>query len=143
MKDLQLQGNDSPSLLALNNKDLSIGAPGTGLLKIFGTMRYPISNPAQGTAATTVAGSGTIDTTVGWQRVTNAGAITGVILEVGTVHGQICIITVDKDASGSVTMAAAGTSHVGTGTGCVIAVGAGRIFIWDATDAIWVELGET
>lgn len=133
-------------LLATGSNNLTIGANGAGFLRLYcgsGALQFPISNPAQGTAATTVASSGTIDTTQTWQRITNAGAITGVILEAGTVHGQICIVSVDKDASGSVTMAAAGTSHVSTGTGCVIAIGAGRIFIWDATDAIWCELGET
>lgn len=126
--------------------DLAIGLGSTGFIKLVtngGALQLPTSNPAEGTAATTVAGSGTIDTTVGWQRITNAGAITGVILEAGTVHGQICIISNDKDAVGSVTMAAAGTSRVSTGTGCVIAIGAGRIFIWDNTDLIWCELGET
>lgn len=136
----------TPMIMATGTNNLTIGCNGAGLLRLYcngGSLVYPISNPAAGTAATTVASSGTIDTTVGWQRITNAGAITGVILEAGTVHGQLLFLSVDKDAVGSVTMAAAGTSRVATGTGCVIAIGAGRIFIWDATDAIWCELGET
>lgn len=106
-----------------------------------GSLYAPRSNPAAGTAATTVAGSGTIDTTIFWQRVTNAGAITGVILEAGTAHGQIALVTVDKDASGSVTMAAEATSNVCSGTGAVIAAGETAMFIWDATDTCWSENG--
>lgn len=141
---LDLSG--TPMLMSTGAYDLTVGCNGAGYLRLYmgtGTMQVPVSNPAQGTAATTVAGSGTIDTTQYWQRITNAGAITGVILEAGVVHGQKVLISVDKDASGTVTMAAAGTSRVGTGTACVIAVGAAREFIWDATDAIWCECGET
>lgn len=136
----------TPMLLATGSNPFTLGCNGAGTLRLYmgsGTLQFPVSNPAQGTAATTVATGGTIDTTQMWQRITNAGAITGVILEAGTMHGQICIVSNDKDAVGSVTMAAAGTSRVSTGTSCVIAIGAGRIFIWDATDAIWCELGET
>lgn len=106
-----------------------------------GSKFFPISNPAAGTAATTVATSGTIDSTIFWQRVTNAGAITGVIIEAGTAHGQAVFVTVDKDASGSVTFAAEGTSNVCSGTSAVIAAGEGALFLWDATDTCWAELG--
>lgn len=136
----------TPSFLTSGNQNMAVGCTGTGVLSVFcngGNLRFPISNPAEGSAATTVASSGTISTTNLWQRITNAGAITGVILAAGVAHGQIVIISVDKDASGTVTMAAAGTSRVGTGTACVIAVGAARAFIWDNTDLIWCELGET
>lgn len=106
-----------------------------------GSLFIPKSNPAAGTAATTVAGSGTIDTTEFLQRVTDAGAITGVILENGTAHGQIVFVLVDKDASGSVTFAAEATSNVCSGTSAVIAAGEGAMFIYDATDTCWSELG--
>lgn len=106
-----------------------------------GSRFFPVSNPADGTAATTVAGSGTIDSTIFWQRVTDAGAITGVILEAGTEHGQAVFVSVDKDASGSVTFAAEATSNVCSGTGAVLAAGEGALFLWDATDTCWSELG--
>lgn len=128
----------------ISGVDLSIGAP-DGIVTEFkkNTPATPISNPAEGTAANGVLGSGTIDTTIYWQRVTTAGAVTGVILEAGVRHGQRVLVSLDKDAGGTITMAAAGTSRVGTGTACVIAVGAAREFIWDNTDLIWCELGET
>jgi len=128
----------------ISTSNMQLGAPSGELTEFrYNNYSVPLSNPAEGTAATTVASSGTIDTTIYWQRITNAGEITGVILEAGTRHGQRVLISVDKDASGTVTMAAAGTSRVGTGTACVIAVGAAREFVWDNTDAIWCEIGET
>lgn len=145
MANANLDLTGTPSLISTGTSPLRLGTSGGNLELALGTgfLRIPASNPAEGTAATTVASSGTITPTGVWQRITNAGAITGVILAAGAVHGQIFILSVDKDASGTVTMAAAGTSRVGTGTACVIAVGAARAFIWDATDAIWCELGET
>lgn len=146
MSNANFDKNGTGGIISDSGKNLTVGIGSTGFLIVHpgtGSVRLPVSNPAEGTAATTVATSGTIDTTQLWQRITNAGAITGVILEAGTVHGQLLIVSVDKDASGTVTFAAAGTSRVGTGTACVIAVGAARPFIWDNTDLIWCELGET
>lgn len=125
------------------NDTLELEPGGTGMLQVNlhnTSARFPISNPAAGTAATTVASSGTIDTTLFWQRVTNAGAITGVIMEAGTAHGQMVVVSVDKDAVGTVTMAAEGTSNVCSGTGGVLAIGGGGTFIWDATDTCWAEI---
>lgn len=146
MSNANFDKNGTGGIISAPAQNLTVGIGSTGFLIVHpgtGSVRIPVSNPAEGTAATTIAGSGTIDTTQFWQRITNAGAITGVILEAGTAHGQLVIISVDKDASGTVTMAAAGTSRVGTGTACVLAVGAARAFIWDNTDLIWCELGET
>ena len=106
-----------------------------------GSLFLPLSSPAAGTAATTIANSATIDSTIFWQRVTNAGAVTGIIIEAGTAHGQIVLVTVDKDAGGSVTMAAEATSNVCSGTGAVIAAGESAMFIYDLTDTCWSENG--
>lgn len=128
--------NDSTSKVQLST--------GSAVREVFdgaGSRFFPISNPVDGTAATTVAGSGTIDSTIFWQRVTDAGAITGVILEAGTSHGQAVFVSVDKDASGSVTFAAEATSNVCSGTGAVLAAGEGALFLWDATDTCWSEFG--
>jgi hypothetical protein len=138
--------NGTPVLLATGTNGMTVGCNGAGTFRIFlgsGTMQIPISNPAEGVAATTIANSATIAVTNYWQRVTNAGAVTGIIIAAGTVHGQKVLVSVDKDAVGTVTMAAAGTSRVGTGVGCVLAIGAAREFIWDNTDLIWCECGET
>ncbi len=106
-----------------------------------GVLAAPRSNPASGTAATSTSTSGTIDTTIFYQRVTDAGAITGVILEDGVVNGQLLFLVVDKDASGSVTMAAEATSNVCAGTAVVIAAGEGALFIYDSTDTCWSTVG--
>jgi len=130
----------TPMLSSKSNADLVLNLPGSGTLVLnmaSGTARVPISNPAAGTAATTVATSGTIDTTQFWQRITNAGAITGVIMEAGAVHGQLALISVDKDASGTTTMAAEATSNVCAGVTVVIAAGENALFVWDATDTCW------
>jgi hypothetical protein len=137
MKDLVLEGNGTPVVLARNSKNLTVGAT-AGSLRVSATgVTYPVSSPVEGTAAATVASSGTITVASEWHRITTAGAVTGVILTAGTVHGQELTISLDKDAAGSVTFAAAGTSRVGTGVSAVIAVGGLKKFRWDNTDLIW------
>lgn len=136
----------TPSLVALGNNPLVIGTSGTGMLKInldAAGVQIPVSNPADGTAATTVAANGTIDTTKFWQRTTNTAARAGIILEAGTVHGQLVFISVDKDASGTFTMDAEATSNVCGGTASILNIGGGGLFVWDATDTCWAQLGET
>ncbi len=135
--DLDLDG--TAGLIANGANNLTVGAAGTGryLELTGGGKQVPISDPIEGTAATSVAGSGTITPTTYWNRLTTAGAVTGVIVAVGTHHGQEIVLTLDKDAGGTITMATAATSHVGTGTGCVIPVGGRKTLIWDNTDLIW------
>lgn len=141
-----LDTKGTPMLMAKDNNSLTVGTAGTGTLNIrlaSGTARIPISNPAAGTAATTIATSGTIDTTQFWQRITDAGAVTGVIMEDGLVHGQMVLISVDKDAVGSVTMAAEATSNACNGTAVVLTAGAGALFVYDATDTCWAMVSES
>jgi hypothetical protein len=99
------------------------------------------SNPATGTAPNGILTGGTIDSTIFRQRITTAGAVTGVILEDGTASGQIVLIQLDKDAAGSVTFAAEATSNVCSGTSAVLAAGEGAMFVYDATDTCWTEFG--
>lgn len=68
--------------------------------------------------------------------VTSGGATTGVIMQAGTVHGQIVYI-VNTDSSFSVTFAAAGTSLVANGTGAVIAAVTMKGFVWNAITNRW------
>lgn len=134
---------DALYLKSPGNKTVEIETGGTGELRFnmpTATARVTISNPLAGTAASTIAGSGTIDTTLFWQRVTNAGAVTGIILEAGVNHGQLVLVSVDKDAVGSLTMAAEATSNVCSGTAGVLAIGGGAVFVWDATDTCWAEV---
>lgn len=121
--------------------ELSIAESVRDRLNGVGSRFYPISNPAAGTAPNGILAAGTIDSTIFWQRITSAGAVTGVILEAGTAHGQNVYLSLDKDAVGSVTFAAEATSNVCSGVSAVLAAGEGALFLWDATDTCWTELG--
>jgi hypothetical protein len=70
-------------------------------------------------------------------RVTAAGAVTGVILQSGTVDGQKVSIVHESVAANTITMAAAGTSHVADGVGTVIAGLTAQSFIWNANTSLW------
>lgn len=87
-------------------------------------------------AAVTLTNGNTITTAgLGLSRVTNGGAVTGIIMQAGTVDGQV--IVVENDAAASVTMAAAGTSNVANGTSAVIAALNCAVFVWNSTTALW------
>lgn len=89
-------------------------------------------------SAVATAGAGTIATNgLLISRTSPAGAITGVILESGTVDGQIVIVENDAIAANTVTFAAAGTSHVSNGVSTVIAGLTSVMYIWNATTALW------
>jgi hypothetical protein len=80
----------------------------------------------------------TIDTSVaGVIPVNPAAAVTGVILEAGTVDGQMITIVNRAAGANSVTFAAAGTSNVADGTSSVIAGLTARRYVWDSTAARW------
>lgn len=91
--------------------------------------------PRSGTSPT-LATSGTIThNNCGIAKVTNAGATTGNIIQAGSYDGQLLIVI--NQGSGSVTMAAAGTSNVVQGTSAVIPATAASVFVWNATDSRW------
>jgi len=84
----------------------------------------------------TLTNGNTITTAnLGISRVTNGGAVTGIIMQAGTVDGQVIIV--ENDAAATVTMAAAGTSNVANGVTCVIAALACCLFVWNSTTALW------
>ena len=93
----------------------------------------------QTAAAQVLATNGTI-TTNGpeVQRVAPTAAVTGVILQAGTVAGQRC--TVVNESAFSVTFAAAGTSGVADGTSDVIAATTARSFVWDSGTSLWYRV---
>jgi hypothetical protein len=65
----------------------------------------------------------------------NSGSFTGLILYPGGFTGQLC--TIINTGSGSLTFAAAGTSHVANGVAAVIATATAATFVWDATASLW------
>jgi hypothetical protein len=95
-------------------------------------------NTGTGPATTT---GGTISTAQSISRVAPAGAITGVILSPGTKNGQVVFVV--NEAAFSITMAAAATSNVKSGTTNVIPANAGATYVWDdqAATPIWNCVG--
>ena len=69
------------------------------------------------------------------------GNRTGVIMAQGSVDGQICIVL--NTGGETITMAAAGTSNVATGTACVIGASSVALFVYDATIGDWHALLDT
>lgn len=145
MSNANFDKNGSGGVVSAPGFDLTVGLGSTGFLKLLlngGALQLVGSNPAEGTAATSLATSGTIDTTIGWQRVITAGAVTSIALEAGVRHGQVCFITNDKDSGGTITFhATTATSRLAVAS-MVIVVGGGAIVIWDATDAIWCPVAK-
>lgn len=98
---------------------------------------YTAHTPKSG-APTVVAGNGTISHSgYGMVVVDTAGAVTGIIVQAGTVAGQR--LTIANKSANSLTMAAAGTSNVINGTGCVISATAAVDLIWNALDSRWYQ----
>lgn len=100
-----------------------------------------VSMYQQGGTVQTIATSGAINTNYNSVRVTAAGAVTAVTMQVGTTPGQLCCIICEQAAANTITMAAAGTSNVAAGATCVLSGLANHLFIWDATTALWYQTG--
>ena len=89
-------------------------------------------------AAVATAASGTIATAgLGITRVSPAAAIASVVLQPGTVDGQVVIVENDAVAANTVTFAAAGTSNVADGVSTVIAGLTSVAYVWNSTTALW------
>lgn len=96
----------------------------------------------QSAAAATIANAGTIATAnLGVSRVTDAGAVTGVIMQAGTVAGQQCLVVCEQAAANTITMAAAGTSNVAAGVTCILSGLAAHLFVWDSGTSLWYQTG--
>jgi len=93
-----------------------------------------------GSSFATITG-GTIPTAnMGLTRCSPAAAITGVIMQAGTLDGQIIIVENDAVAANTITMAAAGTSNVANGVTTVIAGLTAVPFVWNATTNLWYQV---
>lgn len=67
--------------------------------------------------------------------VTCSASFTGLILGGGFSDGQLLVVT--NVGTGSLTFAAAATSHVADGASDVIAAGTSRLFIFDSGTSLW------
>jgi hypothetical protein len=93
-----------------------------------------------GTAPVITNGTTITATGVSLARVAPGGAVTGIILQAGTIGGQRLIVVNESTAGSSATMAVAGTSRVANGTSCVIAGNQARGFVWNSATSLWYEM---
>lgn len=70
----------------------------------------------------------------------SGGAVTGIILPVGTVDGQELILF-NTESANTITFAAAATSNVADGTAAVIGALRALVLVWDATSNRWYRTG--
>lgn len=91
----------------------------------------------QSAAAATPADNATISTAnIAVARVAPAAARTGIILQAGTIAGQVVTVVNEAAAANSVTFAAAG-SNVADGNASPIAGLTARRFVWDSGTSLW------
>jgi hypothetical protein len=96
---------------------------------------------AQSATAPDPGAGGTITTAgVGVARVNPAAARTGVILQAGTIPGQLVVVENLAASANSITFAASGTSNVADGTGDSIAGGTSGLFNWDSIANLWYRV---
>lgn len=125
-----LDTTGKPALLSATD-DVYVGATATAkYARIVGNGLQQQPLPVSGVSLQTLSNGNTITRLGPVTRVTNAGAVTGILMTAGSADGQM--ISVINEGTGSVTFAAVGTSLVLGGTGSVIAVGAKKDFIWVA-----------
>lgn len=90
-------------------------------------------------APSTVTNGSTISAqTAPYQTVTNAGATTANVITAGFWSGQVLSLT--NVGTGSITFAAAATSHVADGTGSVISTGENAMYLWDSNESLWYRV---
>lgn len=93
-----------------------------------------------GNAAQALATSGTIATAgLSISRISLAANATAVVLQAGTVDGQVVIVENDS-SSHTATFDVAGTSHVADGTSDVIAALTCLAYVWNNTTTLWYKI---
>jgi len=93
--------------------------------------------PQSPTAQAISANGTTITLSSGVVRLAPNAAYTGIIVPVGTFGGQPLILINESVAANTLTMAAAGTSHVADGVGCVLAGVRLMWLTWNSSTALW------
>lgn len=100
-----------------------------------------VQRGVNGKGTPTVATGGTLPSTRPFFRLTTAGAITGVILQKGSVDGQTIVIA--NTSANSVTFAVVATSNVLDGANVAIAATRACYLVWDASGGSWVAIEST
>src|SRR5579859_838190 len=96
--------------------------------------------PLQSTTAPAVANAGTIATAnIGISRVSPAGAVTGIILQPGTINGQQVTIINEAVAANSLTLnTTPATANVAdSATEAAIPGLTARSYVWDSSTSLW------
>jgi hypothetical protein len=96
--------------------------------------------PAQSATAPAIANAGTINTAgVGVARVSPASAVTGIILQAGTIPGQQCLVV--NEAAGPNTISfntTPATSNVANSANEPPIPGlSARLYVWDSGSSLW------
>ena len=116
--------------------DSLITSDGSGVLTVAGlttgSSRIKLADP--GTAQTLVTGN-TITISAPWIKLNTAGNVSGIIMPLGSVSGQLVFLN-NQSSAGSVTFAASG-SNVRNGSNVVIGVGRICTMIYDGTGSVW------
>ncbi|MBV9688136.1 MAG: hypothetical protein JO202_00325 [Ktedonobacteraceae bacterium] len=100
--------------------------------------------PLASTSATAITNGATITTSgVGIARVAPASAVTGIILQAGTVNGQQVWVSNEAAVSNTVTFAASGTSAVADGINDVIPGLCARLYVWNSVNFLWYATPQT
>lgn len=99
-----------------------------------------LTKAALATSTSGLSTGGTIATTTPIAKPTPGSAVTGIILQPGTVDGQVMGIINLGLAGASITFAPSSTSHVEDGTSDVIASGNAALFLWEGTNARWYRI---
>jgi hypothetical protein len=103
-----------------------------------GGASFSVPTPKAGTVPT-IANSGTVTHNGhGAAVVTTGGAVTGAIVQAGTIAGQK--LTIINNSANTITMAAVGTSNVANGVGAVISALAAIDLVWNALDSKWYQV---
>lgn len=71
-------------------------------------------------------------------RLTNGGAVTGIIIQAGAFDGQLLIL--QNETANTITAAAASTSLVLAGTNFVVAANSIAILAWEQSLGRWVGM---
>lgn len=102
-----------------------------GAIVLGGPVRSPV------TSAQTLSNGNTITlpTTGKNKLLSNAGAVTGILMTAGRFDGEE--VTLINTTANSITFAAVGTSLVANGTSAVIAANTRMTLVYDATSAKW------
>lgn len=109
------------------------------VLDSYGGGSLTLGQPASYTQALTSSGTITLPPVGNAKIVTTTGAVTGMILTVGTADGQTVVLI--NESANSVTFAASGTSNVADGTSDVVAANTARMLVWSSTTSLWYRVG--